>query len=34
LLAFLSVFVGPAEHCGLENFDSPWHAVVVDFQTF
>jgi hypothetical protein len=26
LLSFLFVFVGPVEHCGLEDFSSPWHA--------
>jgi hypothetical protein len=29
----LFVFVGPAKRCSLENFDSPWCATTVDFQT-
>jgi hypothetical protein len=34
LLSFLFAFVHPAEHCGLENFGSPWHAVDASFHTF
>jgi hypothetical protein len=34
LFAFLFAFVSHAESCGLENFDSPWHAIAADFQTF
>jgi hypothetical protein len=30
LFTFLFVFVGPAEHCSLENFGGPWNAVVSD----
>jgi hypothetical protein len=30
LFTFLCVVVGPAEHCGLENFDSPWCVVAMD----
>jgi hypothetical protein len=34
LITFLLVFVSPAEHCILENFNGPWRAIVVDLQTF
>jgi hypothetical protein len=34
LFTFLFVFVGPTEHCGLENFGSPYCATAEDFQTF
>jgi hypothetical protein len=34
LFDFLFVFVGPAEHCSLENFGGPWCAITADLQTF
>jgi hypothetical protein len=34
LFAFLFVFVGPAEHCSLENFGGAWRTIAVKLRTF
>jgi hypothetical protein len=34
MLSLFLVFFGPVEHCNLENFGSPWHAVTAGVKTF
>jgi hypothetical protein len=34
LFTFLFVFVGPTEHCSLENFGGSWCAIVAVLQSF
>jgi hypothetical protein len=34
LFTFLFVFVSTVEHCSLENFGDPWHAIGMGLHTF